>query len=106
MKFKAGVRLSEDLKPQTVFALLLCETLYSTWGVEPTVTSVNDGTHMRRSKHYTGRAFDLRIKDVPRDHRGRLVDDIRKRLVPLGYDVVWEAQDRPNEHLHIEFDPK
>ena len=105
MKFKPGCRLT-DLKPQTVLALFVCDGIFRGFGLEPTVTSVNDSKHMARSKHYTGRAFDLRTKDVPQDDRRALVEKIKLRLTPLGFDVVWEAVGRPSEHLHLEHDPK
>ena len=105
MRFKPGCRL-EDLKAQTVLAMAVCDGIYRGFGLEPTITSVNDSKHMARSRHYTGRAFDLRTKDVPQDHRKALFEKVRQSLGPIGFDVVWEAVGRAAEHIHVEFDPK
>jgi uncharacterized protein YcbK (DUF882 family) len=105
MRFKPGVCL-EDLKPQTGVALGVCNDAYKSFGCEMTVTSVKDGRHMLRSKHYEGRAFDLRIKDVPKDLRRAVVETIKLRLGHVGFDVVWEGVGKPSEHVHVEYDFK
>ena len=105
MTFKRGVAL-EELKPQTVLALVVCDGLYRDQGVAMVVTSVNDGRHMARSKHYTGAAFDLRTKNIPESKRGVLLAQVSAALAPLGFDVLWESEGLRNEHLHVEWDPK
>ena len=70
------------------------------------VTSVNDGRHMKGSRHYSGNAFDLRTwttntsgiqMDVDEKHT-LAVAIINK--IGIDYDVVVEK-----DHLHIEYDP-
>ena len=104
IRFKTGCML-KDLKPQTVIALMLCRQIYKeNFIAEMVVTSVNDGKHMARSKHYTGEAFDLRTKSTGRSTQ--IASEARRVLGPLGFDVVFEAAGEINEHLHVEWDPK
>jgi len=106
MRFKVGVKL-DDLKPQTVLALVVCNEVYRDHGEQMTVTSVNDGMHMTGSLHDDGKAFDLRTKSIDSDKTKRsIVNKITHRLARLGFDVVFEAVGDPNEHLHVEYDPK
>jgi len=71
-----------------------------------TITSVNDGVHKPGSLHYTGNAVDIRSKVF----RHELVEEAVRvfRASPDGsrYDLLLEAPGTPNEHLHLEFDPK
>jgi hypothetical protein len=74
---------------------------------EFTVTSVADGVHaVKGSLHYAGAAFDMRIHDLPDDASKA---SLRAELeVALGsdFDVVLEDAGQPNEHLHVEHQPK
>ena len=63
-----------------------------------TITSGNDGLHMKGSKHYTNEAIDIRIRDMVNRHR--TFRDIQRDL-GKDYDVVLES-----DHIHIEYDPK
>ena len=100
MRFKAGCSL-RDLRPETVVALLVCDRIYAAHERQMTVTSVNDGSHMVRSRHYEGRAFDLRINDLPAEVREQIGVELQHELTPLGFDVVIES-----DHFHVEHDPK
>ncbi len=104
MRFKIGCSL-KDLQPQTVLALYLCDEVYREHGEPMTVTSVNDGGHMTGSYHYQGKAFDLRTKGIE-NYPERIIAEIKRRLTPLGFDVVFEGAGEPNEHVHVEYDPK
>jgi len=89
MRFKVGCSL-RDIQPQTVLALCVCDGIYRDLGEPMTVTSVNDGGHMAGSYHYQGLAFDLRTKSIEGEVvKRRIVADIRRQLVPLGFDVVF-----------------
>lgn len=65
-----------------------------------TVTSGNDGEHMEGSKHYEGKAVDLRVWGI-HDHD--------KRLMVLGvmkyWFFKWDIIDE-GDHIHAEYDPK
>ena len=66
------------------------------------ITSGNDSTHMKGSKHYTNEAFDVRTLNLidGRDAAKLWTTRIREAL-GLKYQVVLEK-----DHIHVEYDPK
>lgn len=104
LTFKPGVGL-RGLQPQMLLALEVVHQEFSKWGLETVVTSVNDSHHMEGSKHFQGAAMDFRTK-----HAAGLAKSItatlKGKLALLGFDVIFESEGLPNEHLHIEYDPK
>ncbi len=101
---KPGVRV-HSLCPEMMIVLVNANELWRERGAELVITSVLDGRHRRGSKHFVGYAVDLRTKNLDRPSK---IDAINKLKEALGtdYDVILEAEDTPNEHLHVEFDPK
>ena len=63
---------------------------------EMVVTSARDGVHGVNSKHYTGEAVDLRIRDFTDMWKQYL-----QKALGKDWDVVIEQ-----DHLHLEWDPK
>lgn len=107
LRFKANVRI-EKLTPQVVLALHVADAVYTEAGVHDTwVTSGNDSTHMRQSKHYFGAAVDLRSQNREWDAAAReaVWDRLRGILTSLGFQVLFERRGEPEEHYHIEYDP-
>lgn len=99
MRLKPGVRLA-NLQPQMVLATMIVrEEMQSC-----TITSANDSLHSTKSLHYKGCALDYRTKDYVGD-KAELVARIKAKLGP-DFDVILEAVGLPNEHLHVEYDPK
>lgn len=90
------------MTPQIVLAIIRADQLNlekETW-----ITSISDGaaTRVPGSKHLTGNAVDLSIKDI---HNPKLwVDRIKRALGPQ-YDVLLHDSGE-GMHIHIEFDPK
>lgn len=68
---------------------------------KPTITSANDSEHTVNSKHYSNKAVDFRIKDVPREDRELLYNRIKQKLPD--FTVLWEDVGTYNEHLHIQY---
>lgn len=68
-------------------------------GYEMTITSGKDGKHMKGSKHYSGNAIDIRIKDMKSD----IVILVNRLKNTLGrnFDVIKEI-----DHIHVEYDEK
>lgn len=64
------------------------------------ITSGNDKTHSKGSKHYSDAALDFRTRDLTAEQTQAWANNIRVRL-GNDYDVVIEPT-----HLHIEYDPK
>ena len=63
-----------------------------------TITSGNDGKHMKNSLHYEDKAIDIRTRDMNYPVGTTLF--IRKAL-GKNYDVILER-----DHIHIEYQPK
>ena len=104
MILKAGVRL-KDLQPQMVLAAMVVDEIYG--DTECVITSANDGKHgggEKPSKHFQGCALDFRTHNYS-NNKGELRDRIKAAL-GQDFDVVLEAEGTPNEHLHVEYDPK
>jgi len=73
--------------------------------VDMLVTSGNDKVHARGSKHYTDEALDFRTHHITLGEKLALLAEVKKRL-GRNYDAILEDRGGPNEHLHVEFDPK
>lgn len=99
MKLKKGVKL-DNLKPQTVVAMMIADSIYKKHNQELIVTAGSDGNHMKGSKHYTGEAFDSRTSCFNDDERVAVHIELKQELDEL-YDILDEI-----DHFHIEFDPK
>lgn len=107
IEFKKGVLL-HGLVNEVWLALIVAEAIYEEHGLTLVVTSARDGTHSRASAHYTGRAVDLRIRNVAgygvhgsnSPEIQEIAADLRAALGQY-YDVVLES-----DHIHVEFDPK
>ena len=84
------------------YACGVVESIYRANGLRCVVTSMRDSHEAKpNSLHHQGLAVDVRTRDVPQDLRVQLIQQVRNRLVGLGFDVVPET-----DHLHIEYDPK
>lgn len=93
---KPGVRI-EGMTPEILLAVVVAHELFREQAQTVTVTSCTDGRHKDGSKHYTGRAVDLRL---PTAGKERIVEQLAVRL-SNEYDVVLEG-----DHIHVEYDPK
>jgi len=87
-----------DLQPQTVLALFRVDEVYTKFGYEFWITSLNDKTHAPGSLHFKGRAFDCRTKNVDADILVSLHAAIAACLGPQ-FDVVLES-----DHIHVEYE--
>ena len=97
IKFKEGTRVVE-LNDALLKMLEGIDKVFLVLGHVPTITSVNDGTHMQGSKHYSNEALDLRTRDFPVEEHKLVRDSLAKILGPE-YDVVLEK-----DHIHLEHD--
>jgi hypothetical protein len=68
-------------------------------GTIPTITSLNDGTHMKGSLHYKNAAVDLRVIDIPQVEWAGIRSNLAKILGPM-FQVILEK-----DHIHIETSP-
>lgn len=106
LRLKPGVRL-QSLKPQMLIALSAVSAIWQAAGAASlTITSANDSRHGQNSLHYAGAAFDFRTNDLPlRLDPRQLAREVKIALGP-DFDVLLEDYGQPNEHLHVEWDPK
>lgn len=95
-----------ELSKEMYFALGVVECELKRVEVIPVITSANDGKHGNNSLHYKNQAVDIRIHDIPVIKREIIRANIHRVLNPRGFDVLREYIGTPNEHYHIEFDPK
>lgn len=105
MQLKSGVRL-KDLQPQMVIAAIVVNDIFWSLGLECVITSANDSKHSEWSLHYKGYALDFRTHYAELNGKEQeLCQRVKDALGP-DFDVVMEAVGTPNEHLHVEYDPK
>jgi hypothetical protein len=102
VKFAGSVKV-----PKTVIIACAAINTFNVLGfsTELLITSGNDGVHMRGSKHYEDAALDFRTKTLSKNDKHLFKDTLAQRL-GVGYDLILEDEDGPNEHLHVEYDPK
>ncbi len=98
MILKEGVRI-QGIGNELLFALNVCDDVYSKYGEELVITSLVDGRHSQKSLHYTGDAADLRTFYFKKDEIPSIAEDIRSRL-GIDYDVIVEE-----DHIHLEYQP-
>jgi hypothetical protein len=100
---KPGVQLATTLEVEVMRDAV--QRVWSAFGFQPTITSSMDGVHMDGSKHYDGLAEDYRTKDIPDSLKHPMFNEVRN-ILGNDYQVIFEYENEPNEHLHIEYDPK
>lgn len=101
MILKAGVRLA-GLQPQMALAAMVVDECYG--DTECVITSANDSKHSERSLHYKGCALDFRTHNYANDKQA--LRDRIKAALGQDFDVLLESVGTPNEHIHVEYDPK
>lgn len=100
LKFKSGVVVSQ----QAVLAAAIINAANQIGLTQDIViTSGNDSTHMKGSKHYSDEALDVRTKTLTPEQKHLFKATVKTRL-GAGYDVILESEGGPNEHLHCEHD--
>ena len=99
MRLKPGVRVL-GLQAGTLLAMQVAAEVLRGRDIELVITSVIDGGHSRGSKHYSGNAFDFRIRHMAPSQPEQVRDELSKALAG-DYDVVLER-----DHIHVEYDPK
>ena len=100
IKFKKGTKVS-GIRPELVLAILIAEGVYDKYDTNLVITSIVDGKHSYTSLHYSGSAFDVRTRNIPKIYdKAIMAGEIRESLSDE-YDVVVESN-----HIHIEYQPK
>lgn len=106
MIFKTGV-VAWNLHFELDFIMrdggLLDEVFREYAGRDCIITSVREGTHMKNSLHWKGRALDARANDLDEDVQHMIFHELQDRL-GSSFDVVLHGVGA-NIHYHIEYDP-
>ena len=66
------------------------------------ITSINDGNHMKDSRHYTNEAIDLRTHNFPNQSSKQQFRKAFEEYLGPKFRVILESVGTPNEHLHIQ----
>ena len=99
ISIKPGVRLT-GLKPEAAIGVTIAGSVFSEHSEDMTITSCTEGKHSRKSLHYVGQAFDLRIRDMSKEKIADILRDIKAALGPE-FDALLQT-----DHIHVEYDPK
>ena len=67
-------------------------------GYEPTITSAGDGVHKEGSRHYSGKAFDFRINDLPTEISVKTWVNRIQASLGNDYFVLLEQ-----DHIHVQW---
>jgi hypothetical protein len=108
--FKSGVRLQKFTRAIEHMMQALLDADQDWVPTTLTVTSINDGRHMKNSKHYTNEAIDVRCRNFLNDNRKRrfckyLRDALDDSWLVEGatqYTVLLENLGTPNQHFHLQ----
>lgn len=69
---------------------------------EIVITSINDGNHMKDSRHYTDEAIDLRSKNFPSREDKRWFRAQLEAMLGPKFRVLLEDEGLDNEHIHCQ----
>lgn len=106
MQYKAGVQTKMELQPSITGKVGAIDDVHLRVAKREAIcTSALEGKHRSGSLHYRGHAIDLRTNDLPLSTKYRLLEELRSELGD-GYDIIIEHVGRPQEHIHLEWDPK
>lgn len=97
------IKIKNGVTPRNLYIAAAVANVAELINIEVIITAGTDGRHMKNSKHYTGDALDIRSKNLV--DKKRFLDLVLIRLGD-GYQGFLESERSPNEHIHIEYDPK
>ena len=96
------IKLKQSVRPSSLVILAAIANVAQLHGREVTITSGNDSTHKKGSRHYINAALDVRSKDFPsKAVKLAFVVAVLARLGP-DYEGFLEAEGTANEHFHFE----
>lgn len=104
ISIKGGVSIL-GFKPEALLGLIIASSVFDKHDVDLIITSGGEGEHSRGSLHFSGLGFDLRSKHLVSGLKKVVLRDLRQCL-GKNFDVVLEKRGKPNEHFHIEYQPK
>lgn len=94
------------IRPELGFANLVLLGILAKHDVVMIVTHALDGVHTRASIHYAGAAEDLVFASTLELPVKWQIFEEWKASVGQDFDVLFEDPGKPNEHIHLEWQPK
>jgi len=97
LRMKQGVS-PKNIKPECILGMNLAASVFDDYGLDCIITSISEGRHSERSRHYIGYAFDLRRRHIPNDEILALIHE--HLICELGdeYAVILERT-----HFHVQY---
>jgi hypothetical protein len=93
------------LTPQMAAALPVVRDVFHDNEADCIVTCGTEGKHSHTSLHPAGNALDFRTKHLDPPTKVKVLEGVQHGL-PDEYDAILEDIRGPNEHLHVEWQPK
>lgn len=105
MLLKENVRFGSNVFAMAS-AMIIVNDIFRELGQACTITSANDSQHGVGSLHSHDGAIDIRSHDLPNTAMKQKILTLMKGRLNDGYDILLEGLNTPNEHYHLEWDPK
>lgn len=102
---KNNVKIS-GLKEEALWALDQATGIFKSHGKDCVLTAGRDKGHGDYSHHYKGLAVDLRSRHLRSIGEKKEVLGSLKAILGHEYQVIFENEGKPQEHFHIEYDPR
>jgi hypothetical protein len=87
------------LKPETLMAIIIADSVWTKHGQELVLTSVTDSVHSKYSRHNFGMAFDCRTRYFTAAEKKAVVKELKKAL-GKHFNVVVHST-----HIHVAYKP-
>jgi hypothetical protein len=104
LQIKTGSKV-KGIQPELVLGLNLLSLIFISRNVDFVITELTGSKHMEGSLHYKGLAADIRSKHIEEGLKVSILN-LGQQCLSSNYDFILEGKGTPNEHFHIEFDPK
>jgi hypothetical protein len=101
---KPGVSLS-GVNSALIIAMMVAKDAMDNFDYDCCITSVVEGRHSYNSLHYSGCAFDIRVKEATTVGNAELILGRLIEALTNDFDVILEWGDGTAPHIHVEYQP-
>ena len=97
MRLKLGAKIN-GVQPEMLWCMMIIEPILDEYNQELILTSITDGEHSSKSRHYIGYAIDIRTWQLKQDQK---TGECATRMQDaLGKEFYVHVEDT---HIHIQF---
>lgn len=96
MILKEGVQFT-GIQPEMIIVIMVMDSIYARHLKELVITSITEGKHSQKSRHYSGFAVDGRTRYFTKETQVKIVKELKESL-GSEYFVLLEPT-----HIHVEF---